>query len=169
MLNNTIFPDIFSKIIHIPTDTIQYFIDLKKAHNKIEKEVIANEFGKNQQILIDMKQKAIDIIQYHQKHQYKLDNVFKKLELEQLSKIQIPLFDRFLCNSLNQLNLKDLKFTVYQNQKLLDEYDVLFKKLQKNNEIATLLITTNPIFSKSMFDFSDVLKINKLIQVVKNN
>ena len=117
MLNNTIFPDIFSKIIHIPTDTIQYFIDLKKAHNKIEKEVIANEFGKNQQILIDMKQKAIDIIQYHQKHQYKLDNVFKKLELEQLSKIQIPLFDRFLCNSLNQLNLKDLKFTVYQNQK----------------------------------------------------
>lgn len=169
MLNNTIFPDIFSKIIHIPTDTIQYFIDLKKAHNKIEKEAIANEFGKNQQILIDMKQKAIDIIQYHQKHQYKLDNVFKKLELEQLSKIQIPLFDRFLCNSLNQLNLKDLKFTVYQNQKLLDEYDVWFKKWQKNNEIATLLITTNPIFSKSMFDFSDVLKINKLIQVVKNN
>ena len=169
MLNNTIFPDIFSKIIHIPTDTIQYFIDLKKAHNKIEKEAIANEFGKNQQILIDMKQKAIDIIQYHQKHQYKLDNIFKKLELEQLSKIQIPLFDRFLCNSLNQLNLKDLKFTVYQNQKLLDEYDVWFKKWQKNNEIATLLITTNPIFSKSMFDFSDVLKINKLIQVVKNN
>ena len=47
------------------------------------------------------------------------------------SKIKIPLFDRFLPNSLNQLNLKDLKFTVYQNQQLLDEYDVWFKNWQK--------------------------------------
>jgi hypothetical protein len=47
------------------------------------------------------------------------------------SKIKIPLFDRFLPNSLNQLNLKDLKFTVYQNQQLLDEYDVGFKNWQK--------------------------------------
>lgn len=146
MLHNTIFPDIFSKIIHIPTDTIQYFIDLKQAHNSVEKETIANEFGKNQQILMDMKQKAIDIIQFfnhQQNHQHQLDNIFKKDELEQLSKIQIPLFDGFLCNSLNQLNLKDLKWTVYQNQKLLDEYDVWFKQWQKNNEIKKLLIATN--------------------------
>ncbi len=47
------------------------------------------------------------------------------------SKIKIPLFDRFLPNSLNQLNLKDLKFTVYQNKQLLDEYDVWFKNWQK--------------------------------------
>lgn len=90
-----------------------------------------------------MKQKAIDIIKYHQTHQDKLGsyNVFKNLE--QLSKIQIPLFDGFLCNSLNQLNLKDLKWTVYQNQKLLDEYDICFKQWQKNNEIEKLLIATN--------------------------
>ena len=47
------------------------------------------------------------------------------------SKIKILLFDRFLPNSLNQLNLKDLKFTVYKNQQLLDEYDVWFKNWQK--------------------------------------
>ena len=51
MLHNTIFPDIFSKLIHAPTDTIQYFIDLKQAHNSVEKETIANEFGKNQRML----------------------------------------------------------------------------------------------------------------------
>lgn len=58
------------------------------------------------------------------------------------SKIKIPLFDRFLPNSLNQLNLKDLKFTVYQNQQLLDEYDVWFKNWQKimKYEIKKLLI-----------------------------
>lgn len=150
---NTIFPDIFSKIIYAPRDTIQYFIDLKRSHNSIGKEAIAKEFGKNQQMLMDMKQKAIEIIQYHQKHQHELGycNVFNKakvkLKLEadlmQLSKIQIPLFDSFLPNSLNQLNLKDLKFTVYQNQQLLDEYDVWFKKWQKNNEIKQLLAATN--------------------------
>ena len=37
MLHNTIFPDIFSKLIHAPIDTIQYFIDLKQAHNSVEK------------------------------------------------------------------------------------------------------------------------------------
>lgn len=63
------------------------------------------------------------------------DNVKLESSLKQLSKIKIPLFDRFLPNSLNQLNLKDLKFTVYQNQQLLDEYDVWFKNWQKNNEI----------------------------------
>jgi len=157
MLHNTIFPDIFSKIIHAPRDTIQYFIDLKRAHNSVEKEAIAKEFGKNQQILMDMKQKAIDIIQYHQTHQYKFchcnGNKFNKVKVEaelklesalkQLSQIKIPLFDSFLPNSLNQLNLKDLKFTVYQNQQLLDEYDVWFKKWQKNNEIKKLLAATN--------------------------
>ena len=68
-----------------------------------------------------------------------------KLEtaLKQLSKIQIPLFDGFLCNSLNQLNLKDLKFIVYQNQQLLDEYNVWFKNWQKNNEIKKLLSAKN--------------------------
>ena len=149
MLHNTIFPNIFNKIIHAPSDTIQYFIDLKRAHNSVEKEAIAKEFGKNQQILMDMKQKAIDIIQYHQKHQHELcscnGNTFKmvKVKLEQLSQIQIPLFDGFLPNSLNQLNLKDLKFTVYQNQQLLDEYGVWFKNWQKNNEIKQLLAATN--------------------------
>ena len=133
MLYNTIFPDIFSKLIHAPRDTIQYFIDLKKSHNSVEKEVIANEFGKNQQMLMDIKQKASDIIQYHQTHQNERChcNVFKMTKVEQLSKIQIPLFDSFLPNSLNQLNLKDLKFAVYQNQQLLDEYDVWFKNWQK--------------------------------------
>ena len=149
MLYNTIFPDIFSKLIYAPRDTIQYFIDLKRAHNSVEKEAIAKEFGKNQQILMDMKQKAIDIIKYHQKHQHELcscnGNTFKmvKVKLEQLNQIQIPLFDGFLPNSLNQLNLKDLKFTVYQNQQLLDEYDVWFKKWQKNNEIRKLLAATS--------------------------
>ena len=149
MLHNTIFPDIFSKLIYAPRDTIQYFIDLKRAHNSVEKEAIAKEFGKNQQMLMDMKQKAIDIIKYHQKHQHELcscnGNTFKmvKVKLEQLSQIQIPLFDSFLPNSLNQLNLKDLKFTVYQNQQLLDEYSVWFKNWQKNNEIKQLLAATN--------------------------
>ena len=94
-----------------------------------------NEFGKNQHILMDMKQKANDIIQYHQTHQHVFDNVKLESSLKQLSKIKIPLFDRFLPNLLSQLNLKDLKFTVYQNQQLLDEYDVWFKNWQKNNEI----------------------------------
>lgn len=134
MLYNTIFPDIFNKIIHAPRDTIQYFIDFKQAHNSVEKEAIMNEFGKNQQILMRMKQKANDIIQYHQ-HENVLNNVKLEEALKKLSKIKIPLFDRFLPNSLSQLNLKDLKFTVYQNQKLLDEYDVWFKNWQKNNEI----------------------------------
>ena len=131
MLHNTIFPDIFSKIINAPRDTIQYFIDLKQAHNSVEKEAIMNEFGKNQNILMDMKQKANDIIQYHKTHQNVFNNVKLEESLKQLSKIKIPLFDRFLPNSLNQLNLKDLKFTVYQNQQLLDEYDVWFKNWQK--------------------------------------
>lgn len=135
MLYNTIFPDIFNKIIHAPRDTIQYFSDLRKAHNSVEKEAIMHEFGKNQHMLIDMKQKANNIIQYHQTHQNMFDNVKLESSLKQLSKIKIPLFDRFLPNSLNQLNLKDLKFTVYQNQQLLDEYDVWFKNWQKNNEI----------------------------------
>ena len=135
MLHNTIFPDIFNKIIHIPHDTIQYFIDFKQAHNSVEKEAIMNEFGKNQHILIDIKQKANDIIQYHKTHQNVFNNVKLEESLKQLSKIKIPLFDRFLPNSLNQLNLKDLKFTVYKNQQLLDEYDVWFKNWQKNNEI----------------------------------
>lgn len=147
MLHNTIFPDIFCKIIHAPHDTIQYFSDLRKAHNSVEKEAIMNEFGKNQQILMDMKQKANDIIQYHQ-HENVFDNVRLETALKQLSKIKIPLFDRFLPNSLSQLNLKDLKFTVYQNQQLLDEYDVWFKNWQKNNEIKTLLIKTNSILNK---------------------
>lgn len=152
MLYNTIFPDIFSKLIYAPRDTIQYFIDLKRSHNSVEKEAIAKEFSKNQQMLMDMKQKASDIIRYHQEHQYKFchcnGNAFNKgkveaeLKLEsalkQLSQIQIPLFDGFLPNSLNQLNLKDLKFTVYQNQQLLDEYGVWFKNWQKNNEIKAL-------------------------------
>lgn len=111
MLHNTIFPDIFNKIIHAPRDTIQYFIDFKQAHNSIEKEAIMNEFGKNQHMLMDMKQKANDIIQYHQTHQNVFDNVKLEAALKQLSKIKIPLFDRFLPNSLSQLNLKDLKFT----------------------------------------------------------
>lgn len=131
MLHNTIFPDIFNKIIHAPRDTIQYFIDFKQAHNSVEKEAIMNEFGKNQNILMDMKQKANDIIQYHKTHQNVFNNVKLEESLKQLSKIKIPLFDRFLPNSLNQLNLKDLKFTVYQNQQLLDEYDVWFKNWQK--------------------------------------
>ena len=155
MLHNTIFPDIFSKLIYAPRDSIQYFIDLKRSHNGVEKEAIANEFGKNQQMLMDMKQKASDIIQYHQEHQHKFchcnDNAFNKVKVElkleealkQLSQIQIPLFDSFLPNSLNQLNLKDLKFTVYQNQQLLDEYNVWFKNWQKNNEIKQLLAATN--------------------------
>ena len=138
MLHNTIFPDIFSKLIHAPRDTIQYFIDLKRSHNGVEKESIANEFGKNQQMLMDMKQKASDIIQYHQKHQHQLCNMKLETALKQLSKIQIPLFDGFLCNSLNQLNLKDLKFIVYKNQQLLDEYNVWFKNWQKNNEIKSV-------------------------------
>lgn len=157
MLHNTIFPDIFSKLIYAPRDSIQYFIDLKRSHNSFEKEAITNEFGKNQQILMDMKQKASDIIQYHQEHQHKFchcnGNAFNKgkveaeLKLEsalmQLSQIQIQLFDGFLPNSLNQLNLKDLKFTVYQNQQLLDEYNVWFKNWQKNNEIKQLLAATS--------------------------
>ena len=157
MLHNTIFPDIFSKLIHAPHDTIQYFIDLKRSHNSVEKEAIAKEFGKNQQMLMDMKQKAIKIIQYHQEHQHEHcscnGNAFNKAKVEaelklesalkQLSQIQIPLFDGFLPNSLNQLNLKDLKFTVYQNQQLLDEYGVWFKNWQKNNEIKQLLSATN--------------------------
>ena len=149
MLYNTIFPNIFSKLIYAPRDTIQYFIDLKRAHNSVEKEAIAKEFGKNQQMLINMKQKASDIIKYHQTHQHKffssnmVDNVKLEAVLMQLSQIQIPLFDNFLPNSLNQLNLKDLKFTVYQNQQLLDEYDVWFKTWQKNNEIKKLLSATN--------------------------
>lgn len=110
MLHNTIFPDIFNKIIHAPRDTIQYFSDLRKAHNSVEKEAIMNEFGKNQNILMDMKQKANDIIQYHKTHQNVFNNVKLEESLKQLSKIKIPLFDRFLPNSLNQLNLKDLKF-----------------------------------------------------------
>lgn len=156
MLHNTIFPDIFSKILHAPRDTIQYFIDLKRAHNSVEKEAIAKEFGKNQQMLMDMKQKAIEIIQYHQEHQHKFchynGNAFNKAKVEaelklesalkQLSQIKIPLFDGLLHNSLNQLNLKDLKFTVYQNQQLLDKYDVWFKNWQKNNEINKLLSVT---------------------------
>lgn len=143
MLHNTIFPDLFNKIIHAPRDTIQYFNDLRKAHNSVEKEAIMNEFGKNQQILMDMKQKASDIIQYHKTHQNVFDNVKLETALKQLSKIKIPLFDRFLPNSLSQLNLKDLKFAVYQNQQLLDEYDVWFKNWQKNNEIKKLLSATN--------------------------
>lgn len=139
MLHNTIFPDIFNKIIHAPRDTIQYFNDLRKAHNSVEKEAIMNEFGKNQQILMDMKQKASDIIQYHKTHQNVFDNVKLETALKQLSKIKIPLFDRFLPNSLSQLNLKNLKFTVYQNQQLLDEYEVWFKNWQKNNEIKLLI------------------------------
>ena len=143
MLHNTIFPDIFSKLIYAPHDSIQYFIDLKRSHNSVEKEAIAKEFGKNQQMLIDMKQKASDIIQYHQKHQHQFCNANLETELKQLSQIKIPLFDSFLPNSLNQLNLKDLKFTVYQNQQLLDKYDVWFKTWQKNNEIKKLLSATN--------------------------
>ena len=126
----------FSILICIVNNTIQYFIDLKRSHNSVEKEAIAKEFGKNQQMLIDMKQKASDIIQYHQKHQHQFchcnRNAFNKVKVElkleaalmQLSQIQIPLFDGFLPNSLNQLNLKDLKFTVYQNQQLLDECEL---------------------------------------------
>ena len=143
MLHNSIFPDIFSKLIYAPRDSIQYFIDLKRSHNSVEKEAIAKEFGKNQQMLIDMKQKASDIIQYHQKHQHQFCNANLETELKQLSQIKIPLFDSFLPNSLNQLNLKDLKFTVYQNQQLLDKYDVWFKTWQKNNEIKKLLSATN--------------------------
>ena len=116
---------------HATQSNILYFIDLKQAHNSVEKEAIMNEFGKNQNILMDMKQKANDIIQYHKTHQNVFNNVKLEESLKQLSKIQIPLFDRFLPNSLNQLNLKDLKFTVYQNQQLLDEYDVWFKNWQK--------------------------------------
>ena len=156
MLHKTIFPDIFSKLIYAPRDTIQYFIDLKRSHNSVEKEAIAKEFGKNQQMLMDMKQKAIEIIQYHQEHQHKLchynGNIFNKekveaelkleSDLKQLSQIQIPLFDGFLPNSLNQLNLKDLKFTVYKNQQLLDECDVWFKTWQKNNEIKALAMSS---------------------------
>ena len=127
MLHNTIFPDIFNKIIHAPRDTIQYFIDFKQAHNSVEKEAIMNEFGKNQHILMDMKQKANDIIQYHQTHPH--DNVKLETALKQLSKIN-------LCRKGGKPHcqiLSQTKFTTGQIKppQLVNPWSHIFHKLLK--------------------------------------